>query len=236
MNRRTRLLTSLLLLTVFVGVPVLLTWRAVRQERLERALIVALNNNEADTAIAALKAGAAANARDNRKENVSAWKYLRRICYRIQGKREQTGKEGLPALLLALGITRPIYIDGYRCPAPNVRLIAALLEAGADPNTKEAGGETALTVAAEYDEPDVIRMLLRRGADVNVQNKEGQTALIIAIKYGNNQVARLLIESHANVNLKDTFGDTALSFALSHSDIPNNQQMVLLLKQAGAKE
>src|SRR5579884_2851558 len=65
MNRKSRLaLAFLLLLAGFVGIPVWSTWRAVRQERLDRALLSAIKKANTQAAIAALNAGADPNTID----------------------------------------------------------------------------------------------------------------------------------------------------------------------------
>src|SRR4051812_29703419 len=70
MTRRTRcLLTSLFVLAVLLGIPAWLTWRAVRQERLDRALIGAVSERKTDTVASLLKRGADANASDGRGIN-----------------------------------------------------------------------------------------------------------------------------------------------------------------------
>ena len=57
------------------------------------------------------------------------------------------------------------------------RVALALIEAGADPNGRDDGGDTALMVAADKNWPEVVRALLARGADPNAAGRDGATPL-----------------------------------------------------------
>ena len=56
--------------------------------------------------------------------------------------------------------------------------VKALLEAGANVNTKDKDGRTALMWDTEDKYPDCVKTLLEAGADVNVKDKDGKTALM----------------------------------------------------------
>ena len=57
------------------------------------------------------------------------------------------------------------------------RVAVALIEAGADPNGRDDGGDTALMVAADKNWPEVVRALLAKGADPNAAGRDGATVL-----------------------------------------------------------
>ena len=57
------------------------------------------------------------------------------------------------------------------------RVALALIEAVADPNGRDDGGDTALMVAADKNWPEVVRALLARGADPNAAGRDGATPL-----------------------------------------------------------
>ena len=59
----------------------------------------------------------------------------------------------------------------------NVPQVAALLQAGADPNAVDKYGETALMEAAKEGHADVARVLLKAGADPNAANKDDWDAV-----------------------------------------------------------
>jgi hypothetical protein len=56
-----------------------------------------------------------------------------------------------------------------------------LLERGANPNAQTPIGKTALMVAAEQNDPDMIELLLAKGADPVIKDGNGKTALAIAL-------------------------------------------------------
>ena len=52
---------------------------------------------------------------------------------------------------------------------------ALLLEAGADIDTQEQNGITALMLASLGGHTEIVRMLLEHGADIDVTDNEGMT-------------------------------------------------------------
>lgn len=66
------------------------------------------------------------------------------------------------------------------------------LEEGADVNTKDEYGMTALMWAAYHGQADVVRLLLDKGADATVTDQTGLTALDIASAKGHRRVVELL--------------------------------------------
>jgi ankyrin repeat protein len=89
---------------------------------------------------------------------------------------------------------------------PNVAAtIAALVEAGADPNTPCLGGhpETPLHWAASSDDVSAIDALLDNGADINARGAviAGGTPMADATAFGQWEAARRLLERGADTNL-----------------------------------
>jgi ankyrin repeat protein len=83
----------------------------------------------------------------------------------------------------------------------HVDLVRFLLDAGANPRTGSLT-ITALGLAAEQGEAEIIQMLLPRGIDVNEPvGQDGWTALLSAIKHGHRSVVQLLVTAGANVNI-----------------------------------
>lgn len=80
-------------------------------------------------------------------------------------------------------------------------LVGCLLTAGANPHCGSTT-TTALGLAAESGEVEVIQMLLPRGVDINTPvGQDGWTALLSAIKNGHRAVVQLLVTAGANVNV-----------------------------------
>lgn len=78
--------------------------------------------------------------------------------------------------------------------AESVRL---LLEAGADPNSRNEAGATALIWS--MDDLDKSRLLIRSGADVNARSDDGRTPLLIATaRPGAFDVVKLLLDHQAD--------------------------------------
>src|SRR5689334_17971778 len=74
MPRKHFLLSTLFLLLLLVGLPAWLTYRAVRQERLNRALITAIKKNDTKTVMMLLDQGADANAQDEQGDPRPFWR------------------------------------------------------------------------------------------------------------------------------------------------------------------
>ena len=73
-----------------------------------------------------------------------------------------------------------------------------LLDAGADPNTTSADGETVLMTAARTGRVEAARALLVRGANVNAaETWMGETALMWAAAEGHAAMVKLLAEAGA---------------------------------------
>jgi ankyrin repeat protein len=75
-----------------------------------------------------------------------------------------------------------------------VALVGALLASGANPNSQQHGGFTALHEAALNGNVTMIRLLLKHGADSTMRNDEGASALDLARSKGHVEAARVLVE------------------------------------------
>lgn len=111
--------------------------------------------------------------------------------------------------------------------------LKALLDNGLDPNSRTAGGTTALMMAA--DDPAKVRLLVERGAEVNARSKLRYTALMVAANHrGAAESVRLLIERGAEVNaparLRPMFNASAMFFAVWSGDL----EIAELLRAKGA--
>ena len=81
--------------------------------------------------------------------------------------------------------------------AAYVEIVEILLAAGANPNSADNNGWTALMHAAKIGSANTTRILIKAGADVNAANADGETALDIALDVGDRGVARILRKAGA---------------------------------------
>lgn len=73
------------------------------------------------------------------------------------------------------------------------RIVAVLLEYGADVNAKGVFGYTALMFAAINGYVAIARWLLKAGAEIGVTSENGETALQKSIEAGNREVASVIL-------------------------------------------
>ena len=83
--------------------------------------------------------------------------------------------------------------------------VNALLDGGANPNTRMARGVTALTAATEAGHVSCVQTLVRRGANVNQVEDDGWSALMLACLHGHEEIGRFLAlnGAHKGVVAKD---------------------------------
>jgi ankyrin repeat protein len=67
-----------------------------------------------------------------------------------------------------------------------------LIRHGADVNAREANGITALMMAADGGNLDLVQALLARGAQVDATTLGGESALLLAADKGYKSIVRLL--------------------------------------------
>jgi ankyrin repeat protein len=92
----------------------------------------------------------------------------------------------------------------------NVAMIELLLKAGADAESPNADGQTALMVVARSGRIDAARLLIRHKANVNaVETWRGQTALMWAAAQQQPEMVKLLVEAGADVNARGVVNNWA---------------------------
>lgn len=98
----------------------------------------------------------------------------------------------------------------------NIAKVRNLLAQGADVNTKDKDGYTALIHASMNGHTEVVKTLLAKGVDVNAKVagewNNGLTALMGASMNGHSEVVKILLAQGADVNAK-AGGKTALMWA-----------------------
>jgi ankyrin repeat protein len=113
----------------------------------------------------------------------------------------------------------------------NLANVRTALTDGAQINSKDTYGITALMQASQEGHTEVVRLLLDNGADVNAKDTDGTTAIHRASHAGQAEVVKLLLGKGAEVEVKDTnFGATALYVASQQG----HMEVVRLLLDKGA--
>jgi ankyrin repeat protein len=109
--------------------------------------------------------------------------------------------------------------------------VRRLLDAGAGVAQENRYGVSAMTLAAEVADTEIIRLLLAAGADPDSANAEGQTALMAVARTGNIEAAKLLLEHGASVDAREQWGGQS---ALMWASARRHPQMIGLLIEHGA--
>ena len=113
----------------------------------------------------------------------------------------------------------------------NIELAERLLDAGANPNIRTGLGLSALSLAIENSDSDMLQLLLAHGASASEPDWTGETPLMQAVRTGSIENVRILLEHGAEVDAKEpNYDQTALMIA-SRSGAPG---VVELLISAGA--
>ena len=127
--------------------------------------------------------------------------------------------------------------------------VKALLEHGANANTKDPDDRTPLTEAAYYGHTEIAKLLLDHGADIYAKKAHGETAydmaaghqdiaqmikreldLLDAAAKGDVKLVKELLDKGAYVSVRDPDGRTPLTEAIWN----NNVELVRLLLARGA--
>ncbi|XP_076241624.1 myosin binding subunit isoform X10 [Calliopsis andreniformis] len=110
------------------------------------------------------------------------------------------------------------------CAAGDKEEIVRLLQKGADINTGNVDGLTALHQACINDDLDMVEFLVEKGADINRGDNEGWTPLHATASCGFISIAKYLIEKGCNLAAVNNDGELAL-------DITESNEMEDMLQQ-----
>ncbi|XP_005098505.1 serine/threonine-protein phosphatase 6 regulatory ankyrin repeat subunit A [Aplysia californica] len=132
-------------------------------------------------------------------------------------------------------LSRPALISAV--VGKNVEVARYLLDCGADVNTKNPSGETALTKAARTDDGSIVSLLIEKGAWLNVSNYEDLTALMLAASCKNFPAFRCLMEAGADFDLRChyNYNETLLTMLLSEKSYSVFARFIVCLVRHGAK-
>lgn len=90
--------------------------------------------------------------------------------------------------------------------AGSERIVAMLLERGANVSVKGDWKETALFDAVRSGNADIVRMLIERNVDITARNIRGMTPLHAAARVGHAEIVDILARAGADVDAADARG------------------------------
>lgn len=221
-KRRNRRVVIVLILMIFGGTAGFIGWTWL-QDTKDQALLVAIQNNDAEAALSALKDGADANCRAYSDSGPVTW---RSILARMLGR--VSDYDALTALSSHL---EPVGcgID-EECDSPeNVALTEALVTHGANLNAADKQGDTPLLLAICWNKQATTNLLLKHNPNVNVSNK-GYTPLMAAAEREQLETVKSLLEHGADTTAKYN-GQTALTIISQ-----DKQDMIALVRIMRAKK
>jgi ankyrin repeat protein len=149
------------------------TWREVRQEQLNQALITAVKLNDAPAVVTLLKCGADANASVGNATHLSLWSLLRS---RFTGKTTKA-PHAPTALAIACGYSAEAETDSPK----QLATVATLIAKGADVNGKDPDGNSVIILPMRWENAQCVRMLLNAGANPNATDAKGTPALLASV-------------------------------------------------------
>lgn len=195
------------------GMPTYLTYRYVRQEKLNRTLITAIKEQDTPAALKALQDGADANSGDINEVVQPWWKVMWDM---MRGRRRPSGEKTNAIVLILQFRMSPQHVQ-LRPPEDSV-LLKALLDHGADPNVHGEANLTPLLYCTQRGNVEKVRLLLDHGADPNIFNISYMSPLFFACGRVDKTLERLLLDHGANPNLKSA-NENLLVDSIAHKDI-----------------
>ena len=97
--------------------------------------------------------------------------------------------------------------------------VRMLLTQGADIETRDSNGRTALLLATHHNAIEVARLLIDAGADVNAMDNITDSPYLYAGAEGRLEILRMTLEYGADLSSINRYGGTALIPAAHHGHI-----------------
>jgi ankyrin repeat protein len=111
-----------------------------------------------------------------------------------------------------------------------------LLDHGANPDTPDTKGATALHLALEWPrEVTAVELLLQYGADVNSRDKNGRTPLHKAADKGILQIVEVLLNHGGDPHAQNDDGKTPIQLVNKHWGISAKEIIRLLSERTGER-
>ncbi len=149
------------------------------------------------------------------------------------------GQTEIVSLFLASGMSPNTHrgemtalLEACRRGKTHNEIAAALIEAGAEINSRDPYGVTPLMFAAISGSPKTMELLMSKGADVRAKDEDGRTALVEVLTTENEmppEIVEELVRAGADVNVRIYGGMTPLMIAAG-----GNPRTLRALIEAGA--
>jgi len=97
--------------------------------------------------------------------------------------------------------------------------VRKMIQHGFFPVATENGENSALILAADSGNQEIVDLLLDNGANVNYCSDTGETPLAAACFNGSIELVKLLLEKGANIEHVDRFGVSILDNARDHPEL-----------------
>ena len=179
------------------------------QNEINSAFIKAAENNEINTMLRHLEAGANINSQNDSGQTAL-------MFFALSGPKEIVNlllKSGAEVNVKDRSGDTAVLYSVISSKRENKEIINLLLENGAEVNVpNNSDGKTPLMHAAYARRKDITALFVKHGAEVNAQDNRGETALMMAA-WGPKDVAELLLDHGADVHLRNNQGETALMMA-----------------------
>ncbi|EKD52329.1 MAG: ankyrin repeat protein, partial [uncultured bacterium] len=122
----------------------------------------------------------------------------------------------------------------------NLQAVKDLITAGAQINYLTTEGErlTALYIAVDRDQKEIVSYLIEKGANVNLRGDQNLPPLVRAVQRGNKEIVKILLDAKAHVNASEVEGEDGVGtfFALNEAVLekPVNLEIMEILLGAQA--
>jgi len=100
----------------------------------------------------------------------------------------------------------------------SIEIVKEFVVGGGDVNILDEEGESALHIAVETSQPEMVRCLLSHEANINVQD-DGYTPLHLAVHCSERAIISILIEEGADISITNDERETPLVQALNMKDM-----------------
>ncbi|UHA75923.1 ankyrin repeat domain-containing protein [Paenibacillus sp. 481] len=94
--------------------------------------------------------------------------------------------------------------------AGNTADVLKHIAAGANINTRDGQGKTAVMLATVGNHPALVTALIKKGADLNIQDDRKDNPLLYAGAEGLLEIVKLTVQAGADTTITNRYGGTAL--------------------------